>query len=1121
MIGSKWAQPQKKRFKVKTIRKDYNRSYYIIESEGVEHQIKMFEHQKTEDQPDEIDCLIKEGPEGPIITQDLVPIIAKRYKLGETYEFKLKASADRPGEFDALAQEGFLFRVVVNKQQHLRDRQHVRGRVTKISGVKVDVSVEGEETVTEEKSEEADYVTPAQIGEMAEAIGLTESSEAKAGELFMSDSSFAEARKSLTSGARDWLQETLKVICEEMPRFLQNEYADSQQEMLDQTRRLGIELLEKSELLRGAGNEQERAMIAETIRTTDTYKMALAQLAEKSGETYACEMLASLGRTGYLYEPERRMRTLMAMFSMDEELKRRHMPELINTLSAGDSGNWEQEPLKGAIVWMLSAYTRHEREETDNIMDIELGDNKTKVTLMVKALAMLLLLTEDDESGSVNRHLQMARLCRYAALLSPGTSQQLTDKAYGYLFGRMPAKLNFGWSDLTSNNVGVVCYKLQGVGTQTGPEDSVVYNGRQAYITVLGNTITVGPAHGWSLHNAIPAGMMPWKNMRALVVGKDIDRDIRPTEKDTRVFYRLWRNISDNIFAPGRDIQAAAGAEPRRQKSQEALRGDRVTIRVTGREGRSDQSGNPLFHCVIEDEELTGEGYISPRDIVHYNVMDASINDFRSGAGQPLLLEATVESVESDGACHFTMRSQIDRAIHEMAVIGDQLLCKMTIRTPNGDSLLISEKGYSVKMPDTEQTPTLTNGEVVWVEITDVHADGKVDVEYLDYSDNPEEMAYMADHMCMRTLLRDYASGVYEGDEDEDEELDNEQRQAQNEMERDEAYELMTIVDRQSQLTASRQTAYNYLGMASLMATAIEETAKAEEYGERMHLIDMTQQYAINRTIDAEEFERYYLKSGEILAGNPDLNDKATRLLCISLLNKAGSHETLLSKARRHAGTTTGEIAELVLAHNIASSQDLKMAARQIMDKINEKMNIAFADETRLEYIGEESPTLEFKTSLVYPPGNGMKADKRQQATNIMIRLCGMMNEKGGRLMIGVNDQGYASGIDADLTYFADGQSEYDEQKSRDKMDLFFRDMMLKVMSREANDYLETRFEVHGEKTVYVIETQPSGGVMSADGRHYRRYGTTTREMSDEEVTRMATERKSKEARSNKTEGGR
>lgn len=71
-------------------------------------------------------------------------------------------------------------------------------------------------------------------------------------------------------------------------------------------------------------------------------------------------------------------------------------------------------------------------------------------------------------------------------------------------------------------------------------------------------------------------------------------------------------------------------------------------------------------------------------------------------------------------------------------------------------------------------------------------------------------------------------------------------------------------------------------------------------------------------------------------------------------------------------------------------------------------------------YYGEESDTLEFKISCVRPPANrqtgSFEGDLRMQHYTIFKTVCAFLNSpSGGDLLVGVNDEGYGTGIRGDI----------------------------------------------------------------------------------------------------------
>ena len=71
---------------------------------------------------------------------------------------------------------------------------------------------------------------------------------------------------------------------------------------------------------------------------------------------------------------------------------------------------------------------------------------------------------------------------------------------------------------------------------------------------------------------------------------------------------------------------------------------------------------------------------------------------------------------------------------------------------------------------------------------------------------------------------------------------------------------------------------------------------------------------------------------------------------------------------------------------------------------------------------GPESKTLEYKTSIAFPPSNNGVADIDKQMPNIVRALTAMMNAEGGKLVIGVHDKTQeVKGVEDDFPHLNDG----------------------------------------------------------------------------------------------------
>lgn len=139
-----------------------------------------------------------------------------------------------------------------------------------------------------------------------------------------------------------------------------------------------------------------------------------------------------------------------------------------------------------------------------------------------------------------------------------------------------------------------------------------------------------------------------------------------------------------------------------------------------------------------------------------------------------------------------------------------------------------------------------------------------------------------------------------------------------------------------------------------------------------------------------------------------------------------------------------------------------------------------------ITYYGEESDTLEFKSSLVYPSANNMQADLTSQKWAILKQLCGFLNTThGGELLLGVNDNGYSSGLKNDLEWLY--SHHYIAEQTMDKLRNYIKLEADKVFTDEQK--LASGTEITATRLSYEIEKNDEGDSILRIQIHPYEYG--------------------------------
>ena len=125
-----------------------------------------------------------------------------------------------------------------------------------------------------------------------------------------------------------------------------------------------------------------------------------------------------------------------------------------------------------------------------------------------------------------------------------------------------------------------------------------------------------------------------------------------------------------------------------------------------------------------------------------------------------------------------------------------------------------------------------------------------------------------------------------------------------------------------------------------------------------------------------------------------------------------------------------------------------------------------------LTYYGEESDTLEFKSSVVFPPKSNMAPDPKRQKWNILKAICGFLNTAaGGELLIGVNDNGNACSINEDINYLYNNG--FITEKSVDKLRNYIKNFVDWAFIDDADIAAYT--EITATRIKYIIEQSNEG----------------------------------------------
>lgn len=408
-----------------------------------------------------------------------------------------------------------------------------------------------------------------------------------------------------------------------------------------------------------------------------------------------------------------------------------------------------------------------------------------------------------------------------------------------------------------------------------------------------------------------------------------------------------------------------------------------------------------------------------------------------------------------------------------MVSICDEIICLVT-DVKNSFCLCVSEYGYTVQVPITDDMSDIEAGNYIRVQIDNIRSTGTIEGVFLYKA---IESFTVKD--AFENLIMNYADDkVYEVVAQDKEE---EEQQQEVMMENEYVSELINIIDRMAVLDNDYIKTYNYLAFARLLTYLVKDSDAAVYYSERMRLIQMLQHFAINGRVEQRKLEELTSNYSMMISNYPMLQSKLYELQLMACMDIPERNDMVWKLMSESNDEHLCRLCRLVLGYNSLKGFGMHNERESIRKKINEELNIQ-VDGDEPEYFGEENQTREFKTTTVYPAGNSMRADVKVQTHELMKVICGFLNAEGGTLYLGVNNEGVATGLDNDIDFFG----------GKDKLDLHIRNNIVQKFGNDANARIRIRTSEKNKKYVYALDIQPSPKPIELDGICYQRQGSST-----------------------------
>lgn len=869
-------------------------------------------------------------------------------------------------------------------------------------------------------------------------------------------------------------------------------------ESLDNARAACIRFMEESDFLTRCTSEERETYqrrLTQMIDLLGYYIDADRLIDEGEAAHFIGDLFGKLEKTGVVYQPEKKFNILSCLFLADHSLVEANIERLFTIIRQWPLDVWIKEPFRGTLVKVLTLYL------SGNIWNVDReADNTKLVRNLMQGLAILYLLTKDGDDRDTtlpDERLTVARMCVLSTYNSDYNNRQVMDVALNALAGRQYCRPAFDLLDIEGQKVQLMLKTYQPpAGTQQWPVDttSMFISGRRRLVI---DPKEIAIHSGEKKEKALlPQQLALWGNLQVYADKRFVSTSVgKPTIEASK---RMWEDIERVLFESS--LEPTAKEEKRTVAAPAKVMhsvGDTVTVVVT--RVVPDDVEETKAMCRIEGEE--GErAYFYGKDVVSYiHRVDPWM--FLDDDDMPLRLEAKVKDEDPDGMYHVSMLDMIKDWVWEGHHYGDEVLCSLGKDRPAGAQRLnvpaITPDGECVSLGGVSDS-VLHQGDVVRATVQGCGT-GTFHISCNIVGPTDEEKVNPA--IAFHKLLLDYALPEAEADPQDrqavDDDSGNDEDFEQNDRLLDASYvkELVRLLDRMADIDAEYVKSYNYMAYARTLCRLIGWEAQADYYRVRMQIIVLLHDFAVNDHVDEGKLDSLKDTTPGLFSHNADMSEKYQQLRIVSYLG-SDQHSDELWAARNSASQeTTRRVADLVLAYNILKEAGMDTQANDVRNSVKTTLKLKGYESNLKAYgPGYETKTVEYKSTIVFPPDNQMQPDINVQLNNILAVIASFLNTDGGTLYIGCNNSGAGIGLDNDLKY-----SEFNGD--RDKYLL----RVINAVNLQWKNYVGTFVSAtwdHSEKSgkdVLVVSVKPYAKGVDLDGVWYYRDDVGKRKLSKEE----------------------
>ena len=539
---------------IKDFREEGNNTFFIVDANNREYAIRMFDFQKSDKsvfEMKELPCMVKDiHGDSIVFVQNFAQMFCERYLSGQTYPFIVNKEAYNPDTefmyYDVRDYNGVPFRLKCEKDTYLVPNQKIRCTVSRPTQNKMILILENTK-----KDAIVNCISPE---ELLKKSGIEERFQRFLLNSFNTNPGFEEARLYYKQGNPEWVIKAITAVVgvEQWP----NLSAKNKELLLTCYHLVCLYLLEDSDYLHQfaeSDRDNYQTWIADRVSMSETYLECLALMSKNGCSEEIDSIFGKIRNSGYIYHPHRRMRLLIAMFSLQPELLEEKIDVILDLLGE-KAKDWNVASFTDAFSSFLQFYILSNKERTNREAVIDNEQSNLLLNRMVRSICYLLLLTDGE---GINVPMYRSLLYHYLSFVrgrnvlgnlnqTQNLAEELVDRAFTTLVVSEENGQDFTWGrDFSQTEL--FAYQMAATKVKNTTFLTRSYEAQNVRFTVSADGITLAKSSSTTKEkNILPQDFPGWHNLQIF-----LDQPSRfniSKQSKMRTWRAYWSNVEQALF---------------------------------------------------------------------------------------------------------------------------------------------------------------------------------------------------------------------------------------------------------------------------------------------------------------------------------------------------------------------------------------------------------------------------------------------------------------------------------------------------------------------------------------------------------------------------------------------